>query len=484
MRFAKSWKWLLITLGVVVVLFLALPSILGRRFVYQPLIDRLAAERFQLTIDQVELGWFRPISFNNIRLKLDEDDDANPSLTSTPLVEIAKLGSDRSLLGFLLAGRDLGTIEVVEPSIDIRLLQDTSNLERLIQALVDHAKESGSQPKESGDNGETKPVKLDATIAIRGLNVTVTDELSQQPIMVVPPFDATITYKSLATEPQIIVEPTQVLNQTVITQELVQLGLARAVPLLAESSRFDGRVSLQTERIAIFIDHPEDSTGQAQLTLHQVRSVPTDPTILAVINLMGRLFKREVPQELVFVDGSQILVEVGDRKVRHAGVRAGLPRVDERLQFATSGTVGMMDRLLELEVEIPVPIEQMARRASVKQLGVPSVTLPIRGTLDDPEVDWRTLRDDSADVLSVISLALSDEAPVLGEAIGVLSEVTEGDNQVVAAGVELARELWQKRQERLQEQRANEAANPELEPEKPRPIRDALRNILRGKEQK
>ena len=65
----KRWIWLgFAVLGLAIAVVLALPSIAGSKWVYQPLVDRLAAEKFKLTIDEVSLGWFRPISFGKIEL--------------------------------------------------------------------------------------------------------------------------------------------------------------------------------------------------------------------------------------------------------------------------------------------------------------------------------------------------------------------------------------------------------------------------------
>ncbi len=476
------WKQLLLVMGcIAAALVWALPSIAGSRWVYQPLVDRLANERFRLTIERVDLGWLKPISLDNIQLGVYEPQESHGS--ETQLVTIDTIRFERSLLGFLWHRRSLGTVEVVSPNIDIRLLEDGNNLDRLISAIEASSKPPESQLPEEADQGQMVPPLMDAVIVLRGLHVTVTDQQAGQPVMVIPPFDATIAYKSLSAESQIVVEPTRLLDQVEITRELVQLGLSKAVPLLAQSADFDGRVSLESGRISIPLQRPLEATGDARLTLHQVRSIPTDPTILGAIDLLGRMFKLELPHELIFVDGSTVQVEVAEGLVRHEGVRAGLPRIDERLQFATSGSVGLVSRELDLKIELPVPLEQLARREAVKQLGVPSITLPIRGTLDRPELDLEALRQDSASLLWTMSSVLGDEAPLAGAVIGALGNVAEGQaDQVIEAGLDLVQKLVQRRQER--DRSANQSkATPEGDTEAPRrtgPLRETLRGILRG----
>ncbi len=487
MKHAQRLK-ILVLAGLLVgtLVVFALPTVLGSKWVYQPLVNRLADERFELTIGRVQIGWLRPLEFEQIQLKptsanSNTSEAAQASPPTAPLLSIAAIRSDRSLLGFLWGGRNLGTVEIHEPNIDIQLLEDGSNLDRLVRAV-----EGKSKPKQTASSKKAPP-QMDITIVVRGLHVTVTDEQSGQPVMVIPPLDATVAYKSLDVDSQLVIEPMKALDQVAITQELVHLGLSKAVPLLAKSTEFDGKISLETQRITIPLQHPQDSVGSAKLTLHQVRSVPTHPTILSAIDILGRMFKRDLPHELVFVDGSAINVEVANQMIKHDGVRAGLPRVDERLQIATAGSVGLVNRELNLDFEIPVPIEHVAKRQSVKQLGVPSITLPIRGTLDEPELDWKTLRQDSAGLLSIISGALGNEAPLKGSLVGALSDVAEGDaDQALEVGVDLVKDLVQRHREKAQSKKQTDnSEDPSEQSETPKRsgrLLDGLKGRLRGKE--
>lgn len=474
------WKWLiLLSLMMAVGFVFLLPSILGSKWVYQPLVERLADEQFSLKIEDVQLGWFRPLAFRGLQLTVSEGAE-NQDQRGSQLVSIKSIQSDRSLLGFLWGGRNLGTIEVIEPNIDIRLLENGNNLERIVRAI------EGKKAPVAPTSSKKTPPKMDVTIVVKGFHVSVTDVDTGQPVMVIPPVDTAISYKSLDVNSQVVIEPTKVLDRVVITQELVHLGLAKAVPLLAQSTEFDGSVSLECQQITVPLEHPEESTGSAQLTLHQVRSVPTHPTILTCLDILGRLFQTEVPHELVFVDGSRINVEVGGGVVKHGGVRAGLPRVDQRLQIATSGAVGIKDRSLILDIEIPVPLAQLARKESIKQLGVPSITLPVRGTLEEPELDWKTLREDSAGLLSVMSSVLGKDSPLAGNLVGALSNVAEGQaDQAIETGVDLVKELVQRHHERKKSQQdsgteRDSGSSEQDSPKKSRPLRDTLKNILRG----
>lgn len=494
----NSWKWAVgITLVGGLLTLALLPTLLASRWIYQPLVDRLAAERFTLTLDRVQIGWLRPLEFETIKLQV-QSSDLPQGQELPPLLSIQSIRSNRSLLGYLWGGRDLGTVEIESPNIDIRLLEEGSNLQRLIQAL-----QGPNQSASSSKSSDKKiPPSLDVEIVIHGLHVTVTEQ-GGQALVVVPPLDARVAYRSLDVDSQVIVQPARILDRVKVTPELIKLGLANAVPLLAQSADFDGLVSLDTELITIPLSKPETASGSAALTLYEVRSRPTNPTILSAIDFVGRLFRKDLPHELIFVDGSTIKVSMTDGLVHHQGVRAGLPRVDQRLQLATHGTVGLLDRSLNLNLEIPVPVEQLAKRTSVKELGVPSMTLPIRGTLDEPVIDWGVLRRDSAELLAVISGLLGDEAPLVGGLTGALSEVAGGQaDAAIDTGIDLVKQLLQRRAQRSQQHQqqsgatagsaedglmqsssSNAASASEGdEAGKSGRLRDGLRKLLRGKD--
>lgn len=464
----------------------ALPILAGRNWVYQPLIDRLANQRFRLTIQNAELGWFRPLSFDGIALSaLEPADGMSPG---GELLKIRSIRCQRSLLGFLWHFRDLGRIQVDQPNVNIRLLENGSNLQRLLDALqsepLNPSSDSLKDAGQSISQQEPDKPKLDVSIHLNGLHVTLEQTSDAQPVVVVPAFDAVLSYQALKVDSQIVVDPATLLDHVEINSRLVSLGLANAVPLLAQSSQFDGRVTLQTDRITIPLDSPHLAEGGARLTLHQVRSVPTAPVVVGAIDLLGRLFKKPVTHELVFVDGSVVNVQAAGGMIHHDGVRAGLPRVDQRLQIATEGKVGLLDRSLELNIEIPVPVEQLARRQSVKQLGVPSMTLPVRGTLDQPELDWDTFRQDSAGLLTTLSGALGEEAPLASGVVGALGQLAEGQSsQAVETGVEMLQQFIQRRQQARQAQQENKSSDTTNPPSESQvgPVRKRLRDALRGK---
>ena len=492
----RRWSlWLLVGVVGIVALLGAVPSVLGSKWLYQRLVDQLAIEGFRLKVESAQFAWFRPLSLQGIELEQSDRSDRPSSLLS-----IESIASNRSLLGYLLYGRDLGKLTIRKPKLDVEMLENTSNIEKLARSIEN----SSLAPK--SDQAKTKP-KLDIQVVVEGLSVAVRRQDTDEELMVIPPVDLDLHYLALDGDARLIFASTRLLDEVQVTQELVRLGLGRAVPLLAKSAWFDGRVSLNFDKLEIPLERPLYAKGRAELILHEVRSGPSEPIVVNIIDMIAKLRKTEIPQELVFIDGSVIQVQLADGRVEHRGVQVGFPKIDQRLQLSTSGTVGLVDRQIDLGLGVPVPLEMLARRESVQQIGVPQVTLPVRGTIDSPFVDWKSLRGESADLLSLVSAALGDEAPGTAALIDLASGVTDGKaDEAIGAAVDLIKELRARRLERKarsdpqaqngslkqidgqqidgQEINAQEIDGSGKDPTKTeaprRPLRDALKNILGG----
>ena len=474
-----GYKRLLARIAVVLTLLIGLvliaPSVISTSWIYEPIVSAFAKDRFALKIGEVRLSWFRPIEVQAITLAEFTPDSEQNNLN--PLLTIDSIKTDRGLLSYLINGRQLGKITIQSPVVDIDLLENESNLQRVVQAI---------QRSTNDSNAKTKKAEVDVDVSIIGMSVHVERTGSSEPLVVVPAFDTELSYRASGQEPILEIKPTQILKETVLTQELVQLGLGHAVPLLAKSAWFDGRVSLSCGVVSVPLDHPIDSRGSATLVMHEVRTGPSEPLVVDAISLLSTLRNKDIPAELVFVNGSSVEIGLENKTVSHSGLEAGLPTVDERLQVSSAGTVGLEDKALNLLVKVPVPVEQLAQREKVKELGVPQLALPIRGTLDKPELDWTAFRKDSGSVLSLMAGQLQTDAPVVSGVVGALGGVAEGKaDEAIEAAAALVKQLRERRQKKLEEnsngaesnagsQEGDDATKPSR-----RPVLDALRRAIR-----
>ncbi len=467
-RASRKRLWISIVVGLIfaAMLFVAfLPTLMGSSWIYQPLVDRLKADDFQLQVGGVHLRWLSPLRLSNITLRRGTQ--------GSVLVQVDQVQTDRGLLGYLLGGRKLGKIVIQSPTVDVHLLKEGTDLEQFVQAVDNATRQPDTAPDQPSG-----PPQFDIDVQVRNFSATVVRDAQATPLVVVPPLDLDVHYRAAEGASRVSIAPTKILDQVVLTPELVELGLGHAVPLLANSAWFDGRISLSVDAIDIPLATPELSTGKALLTLHQVRSGPNDEAVIRMLDMLAKMRRKEAQHELVFVDGSQIQIQVAEGRVHHEGLQFGLPKVDERLQIATEGSVGLKDRSLAMIVHLPIPLEQLARRDSVKQLGVPTLPLPIGGTLDKPEVRLADMRGDAAQLLGMIREQLAEDSPGSAAAIGALEGLAEGKADVaIEATIDLLKEL----RDRRREAKESDPKSPDSTPPPPgnRPIRDALKDLFR-----
>jgi hypothetical protein len=241
----------------------------------------------------------------------------------------------------------------------------------------------------------------------------------------------------------------------------MDIGLELALPTLADATWLDGEVSLRSGAIHLPLNRLVESKGDATISLHDVRAGLQKAEMIAVANMLSRLVGQEGKSELSFINGSEVLVQVENGFVSHEGMRLGLPRVDPRLQIATSGRVGMQDRSLQGVMEFPVPLQWLARNEDVRNMGVPTVSLPLSGTLDEPKIEWTAMRQESADLLALIRNQLGDDSAVKTAAVATLEGLASGKgDDAIRATADLVGQLRELRRKRLAE---GKQANPEAQ---------------------
>lgn len=135
------------------VLIWFLPAIVANTPLKQMAIDMaLGKLRGKATIETMELGWFSPVRLHGVRLA---------DIEGKEIVTVKSVDMDRSLLG-LINTANFGTIQIIEPAIELVLRKDGSNLEDAILPLL-----SGPE------NPDSRPVKFE--IVVRNGRANITD---------------------------------------------------------------------------------------------------------------------------------------------------------------------------------------------------------------------------------------------------------------------------------------------------------------------
>ena len=108
------------------------------------------------------------------------------------------------------------------------------------------------------------------------------------------------------------------------------------------------------------------------------------------------------------------------------------------------------------------------------------VTVPIGGTLDHPVVEWDVMRGESAELIGLVRGKLANESPGTAAAVGAIEGLADGKlDDTLAAGFELIKELRDRRRAAKEGAATQPVGEAPAVPKKP--VRDAVREFLRGK---
>ncbi|HTQ37751.1 MAG TPA: hypothetical protein VMJ32_01915 [Pirellulales bacterium] len=133
----RRWlKRLVLGLTLLIIVVLVLPTVISKTTLRDiPL--RLALRNLHGTVQAggASLSWFAPLEYTNIEIRNERGE---------LLVSLAKVASDKSLVGLLSNLNDLGTFRVERPQVNAALRADGSNLEDL---FIKGTEYSGAEAK-------------------------------------------------------------------------------------------------------------------------------------------------------------------------------------------------------------------------------------------------------------------------------------------------------------------------------------------------
>jgi hypothetical protein len=354
-----------------------------------------------VSVERVQIGWLGPIVVEGIRFQ--------PRDGSPQPVSIKRVEGDRGLLGMLLSFGDLGRFRVSGLEVDVVFDKDRqANLKALLAK------------KDSASGG-------DPTRRQRRLPVATEIDIEQAVVRIAGPW----TDEPWVSEPidvAMVLEPepgqdrshwrigqVQLLNEAVLDPTVSQGVLAYIAPILADATIVGGRFSLSLESASLPVGDPGSGTLDGHLVMHAVDIGPGElvKNVLAVVPL-------EKPQvtTLRISESSDIHFGLADRRVRHEGLKFGvpLPKTGERLDVESAGSVGLDDRSLQLRLSLPLPTQMPEDRPLLKALAGKNLGLSIGGTLEKPEVDMDgTLR---STVEGLVGRAIRPPAAAGGNAAG------------------------------------------------------------------
>lgn len=130
----------------VLVLFIGtifLPTILTNRGMILGLVDRFGGlAPLKLDLEQVQAGWFKPISIQGLQLK-----DAD----GKTLIRVGNVETEKGIVGWITNSSNLGTIRIASVEADVVTYDGTSNIEQALKPLL----ENQSPPNDSTSKATT-----------------------------------------------------------------------------------------------------------------------------------------------------------------------------------------------------------------------------------------------------------------------------------------------------------------------------------------
>jgi len=245
---------------------------------------------------------------------------------------------------------------------------------------------------------EAKPVSPSSnpptlSVMIRDAALTVVVPPQEQPVVDMDGLNLAlhITRREGGGERRLVLDPAKLFDHRQLTPEMCDRGLQLFAPVLADAARVEGEVSLQVDRFELPLDLPpgapllEQADLSGQLHLHQVTTGVKNPLIKEITELVARVLRVQVPQQVRIADDAVVRFALVDGRIFHEGLAFGLPEVSSDLVIRTSGTVGL-DETLDLAVEIPLPLNLLTDGPIARRLSERPLTLNVTGTLTEPKV--------------------------------------------------------------------------------------------------
>ena len=145
---SRRMFWL-ICLAIFAAVLFFLPAILLNSPLKQTAINYATADiEGTVQVGGISAGWFSPIEINDLVIKATD---------GTDVVSVSSIQTSKNLIG-LASGSDYGTIKVVQPTIDLKIRPDGSNLEDVLVNFLAPAPEA--QPNSENKNASSSLPKV------------------------------------------------------------------------------------------------------------------------------------------------------------------------------------------------------------------------------------------------------------------------------------------------------------------------------------
>lgn len=209
----------------------------------------------------------------------------------------------------------------------------------------------------------------------------------------------------LRDQPQLIVTQGKILETVDLNPEMCKGWIRFVAPLLAEATRAQGRLSVETDGLQLPLSQPWAGRGSGKLVIEQatIEAGPLGRQLVQLVNTVRHVAEGNPLESLLNPNTSplannaatgawlelpaqQVPFQLDQQRFIHEGLTmnvAGLP-------VKTRGAIGI-DGTLNLVAEIPVLERWIQRQPALASLKGTSIQVPIGGSLAQPRLDHRAV---------------------------------------------------------------------------------------------
>jgi hypothetical protein len=322
------------------------------------------------------------------------------------MIELSDFRLQGSGLGCTATGKftELSNRQIVNLSGELRY--DLEKLEPQLRSFL------GSQTSIRGN--ETRPFKMEGSLrensAVTLLNINGNAGLSWRELkafgadigatnvkvemnrgwLTIPALETSLNQGKLKLQTRLRLEPApselivdrgSSIERAMITPAMCSDAMGYIAPLLAKATEASGEFSIQFDGGRILLDNPQGGDIGGKLTLHSVKVGP-GPLLKELSVLTNQAASYQLARDQV------VPFRMVNGRIHHENLKLSFAD----LTLSTAGSVGL-DGSLQLVAEMPIPPRWLGKTPLTPALAKQTIRLPIGGTINQPKIDEKTLRN-------------------------------------------------------------------------------------------
>jgi hypothetical protein len=206
--------------------------------------------------------------------------------------------------------------------------------------------------------------------------------------------------------PAVLVLPSEkVLDQIQLSTQLCATWIKYVAPLVADAAQVDGTLSLEIAEGSLPLSDPRSGEMSGILTIHQAQVRPGGLAI-QVMGIVGQIQSTIQRRPLINLNRDLVLMKMPEQPVDFKLARGrvsnqGVTFLVGDATVKSSGSVGIFDETLDLELQIPIRDEWVSDKVllpGLKALKGQTIKIPVRGTLSLPLIDGRVIAELAAKI--------------------------------------------------------------------------------------